>query len=384
MNIVDKVIEEWAWRCTNGYPQLDSEEDLRIFEGLFGINLQEASMKANTLAVKDLLIQKYPDLFSNMKKDYRIGNKGKISSEAFAEIIQREFGVAPEIIAPNSAGNNQNTKPDGSRQFSLFKFKTDKGPATLLLAGGPKEEGKERQEHGVIEAINSIQGVKTVKDTKGHTITGVLSAKKSPNVPVYRHEPYSDINLNIQGTDDPYLISAKGLTSPTLTGGGLQGIMLLSSEVQEFVKKFYEDAYQYYKEIFESHPELTLETNLYKTKYFRDVNRKIPEEIVLEIARGIPAVGGPVDAYYIGEMDVVPTIEGNTVTLNGNILPVEDFAKQEMYLHIKKRDGDYYFVDNLQTVNGVSMPRIFASKPDGTTAQSRLGSAKTLRGQVII
>jgi hypothetical protein len=384
MNIVDKVLQEWAWRCSKGYPQLDSEEDLRIFEGLFGINLQEASMRTSTLTARDILLQKYPDIFSKMSKDYRVGNKGKISSEAFAEIIQREFGTAPEIIAPDTADNNQNTKPDGSREFSLFKFQTEKGPATLILAGGPKKEKSERQEHGVIEAINSVEGVKTVKGNKGIEISGVLNAKKSPNVPGYKHEPYSDITLTIKDTDQPYLISAKGLISPTIAGGGLQGITLLSTEVQEFVKKFYEDAYEYYKKVFESHPELTPETNLQDTKYFKDVNRKVPENIVLEILKGTPAVGGPIDAYYIGEMDVVSFVEGNTITLNGDILPVEDFAKQELYIHIRKRDGNYYFVDSMQTVNGVTVPRIFAGKPNGTTAKSRLGTAKTPRGKVII
>ena len=384
MNLIDKVIEEWAWRCPKGYPQLDSEEDLRIFEGLFNINLTEASVKSNTLAAKQVLLQKYPEIFSSMKNDHRIGNKGKISSAQFADILEKEFGQAPEIAAPGTPQNNKNTKPDGSRQFSLFRFKTDKGNAALILAGGPKEETTERQEHGVINTINSIEGVKTVRDQNGHTIEGVLRAEKVGNIPGYRYEPYSDIKLVIQGTDDPFLISAKGLTSPVIAGGGLQGIMLLSPKVQEFVKQFYEDAYQYYKKIFEQHPELTPETNLYKTKYFRDVNRKVPEDIVLEIVKGIPAVGGEVDAYYIGDMDVQPQIQGNVITFNGNIKPVEEFAKRDLYLHIKKRDGDYYFVDNMQTVNGVTMPRIFASKPNGTTASSRLGSQTSLRGTVII
>ena len=83
-------------------------------------------------------------------------------------------------------------------------------------------------------------------------------------------------------------------------------------------------------------------------------------------------------------MNVQPQVEGNVITFNGNIKPVEEFAKQDLYLHIRKRDGDYYFVDNMQTVNGVTMPRIFASKPNGTTASSRLGSHTSLRGTVII
>lgn len=386
MDLLDKVIEEWAWRCSKGYPQLDSEEDLRIFEGLFNVNLIQESVKANTQTAKQLLLQKYPDTFSPMAASniYRIGNKGKISAADFATIIEDEFGNTPEYFAPGTVNNNKHTKPDGSRTFPLFRFKTEKGDAALILAGGSKEETSERQEHGVINTINSIEGVKTIKDQNGHTIEGVLRAEKMPMIPGYKHEPYSDIKLVIQGTDDPFLISAKGLAAPTVAGGGLQGIMKLSTPVQEFVKKFYEDAYQYYKKIFEEHPDLTPETNLHRTGYFKDVNRKVPEEIVLEIVKGTPAVGGEVDAYYIGDMDVDPQIEGKTITFNGNFKPVEDFAKQDLYLHIRKRDGDYFFVDNMQTINGVTLPRIFASKPNGTTASSRLGSNTSLRGTVII
>ena len=126
MDLVDKIIKEWSWRCAKGYPQLDSEEDLRILEGLFNINLTEASLKANTLAAKQLLLQKYPDTFSDMKKYTRLGNTGKISPSEFAEIIKKEFGQTPEVIAPGTPLNNQNTKPDGSREFSLFKFKKKK------------------------------------------------------------------------------------------------------------------------------------------------------------------------------------------------------------------------------------------------------------------
>jgi hypothetical protein len=83
-------------------------------------------------------------------------------------------------------------------------------------------------------------------------------------------------------------------------------------------------------------------------------------------------------------MDVVTTVEGNTINLNGSFKPVEEFAKNELFLHIKKRDGDYFFTDNTQTVNGVTLPRIFASRPNGTTAQSRLGTLNAARGTVII
>ena len=53
-------------------------------------------------------------------------------------------------------------------------------------------------------------------------------------------------------------------------------------------------------------------------------------------------------------------------------------------MHIKKRSGDYYFTDDLQTINGVTMPLIFTNKPKGKMAKSRLGTNPKTRGQIII
>ena len=43
MNLIDKVILEWSYRTKKGYPDLNNEEDLRVFESMFGFDpLKEA------------------------------------------------------------------------------------------------------------------------------------------------------------------------------------------------------------------------------------------------------------------------------------------------------------------------------------------------------
>ena len=44
MNLIDKVILEWSYKTKKGYPDLSNEEDLRVFESLFGFNLNEANL----------------------------------------------------------------------------------------------------------------------------------------------------------------------------------------------------------------------------------------------------------------------------------------------------------------------------------------------------
>jgi hypothetical protein len=97
-------------------------------------------------------------------------------------------------------------------------------------------------------------------------------------------------------------------------------------------------------------------------------------------------MGGPVDGYYIGPMEVEYEVKENKIILNGDLIPLEKFADkyEKIFMHIKKRSGDYYFTDDLQTVNGVTMPLIFTNKPGGKMAKSRLGANPKPRGQIII
>lgn len=45
MNLIDRVILEWSYRTDKGYPDLTNEKDLRVFESLFGFNLEEMAKK---------------------------------------------------------------------------------------------------------------------------------------------------------------------------------------------------------------------------------------------------------------------------------------------------------------------------------------------------
>ena len=39
MNIIDKVLLEWSYKTKKGYPDINNEEDVRVFESMFGIEL---------------------------------------------------------------------------------------------------------------------------------------------------------------------------------------------------------------------------------------------------------------------------------------------------------------------------------------------------------
>ena len=41
MSLIDRTILEWAWMSEKGYPDINNENDLRVFESLFGFDLNE-------------------------------------------------------------------------------------------------------------------------------------------------------------------------------------------------------------------------------------------------------------------------------------------------------------------------------------------------------
>lgn len=386
MKLIDKVILEWSYRTKKGYPDIHSQEDIALFKSAFGFNI----LSEKKLEWKDLsdATRKYVRLSIIADK---ISNKTPFELETGEKTIlifsKSEYA---ELFANQEVDKIRSIGGVRINLFPFFKdvngndiaFRDIKKTKELGGTGGTKAQTSERQERSLIEAINNVEGIKTLKGANGTTITNIVSAEKQPDPP--RAEAYADIRLNLKG-GEVYLLSAKGSQTPSIAGGGLAGITQISSDLAIFVKKFYEDAYKYYKTIADRE-NIKSDTNLYLTPTFKDVNREIPQDVVLDMLRGNEAMGGPVDGYYIGPMDVEVNVQGNTISTNGNIFSIESYAKKypSLYAHIKKRSGDYFFTDALQTVNNFSMPLIFTNKPGGKMAKSRFGVNTKPRGKVVI
>ena len=46
MNLIDKVLLEWSYKTKKGYPDINSQEDMDLFESMFGFNLKEGDTSA--------------------------------------------------------------------------------------------------------------------------------------------------------------------------------------------------------------------------------------------------------------------------------------------------------------------------------------------------
>lgn len=391
MNVFDKFFTKFAYKFPKGYPDMNNEQDILLLESLLKDIIGEAIILEKSLA--------WADLSNESRKYYRLtiiddkikqGTPFKLE-DGREEVLTYIDDSYSDLFANQKVEDIKNIIGNRTNTFPLFKdsqgnklgFSAISKTKELGGTGGTKAQTSERQERSLIDAINSVEGVKTLVGANGGSIPNILKAEKQPDPP--RAEAYADLRLIREG-EEPYLLSAKGLATPSIAGGGLTGITQINDELANFVADFYQDAYDYYKEIMDSTPEIDYDTNLYKTAYFKDINRVIPKDLVMDMLRGNKAMGGPVDGYYIGPMDVQYEVKGNKIITNGNIIPLEEFAEKydKLYLHIKKRSGDYYFTDALQTVNGITMPLIFTNKPGGKMAKSRFGANPKPRGQVII
>ena len=60
MNLIDKVILEWSYKTKKGYPDINSQEDMALFESMFGFTLnEEVKNKANTIKAVKAIVAKY-------------------------------------------------------------------------------------------------------------------------------------------------------------------------------------------------------------------------------------------------------------------------------------------------------------------------------------
>ena len=95
MDLLDKVLLEWSARTDKGYPDFNNEQDLALFESMFGFSLNEQEEeKEDTNKLKDELINliKNADLSSKELKTYlkSITDKG-LTGKIRDKLISKGF-----------------------------------------------------------------------------------------------------------------------------------------------------------------------------------------------------------------------------------------------------------------------------------------------------
>jgi|TARA_B110000259_G_scaffold84454_1_gene98550 hypothetical protein len=388
MDNITKYLNRIAYKFPKGYPDMNNDQDKAMLFEMIEDIISEKALAWNDIAGESRKLVRITTIANKIqdKTPFTLQDGEREVVLSFNDPSYEDLFTNQKVDALRDIGGRSinNFKFFVDSEGNEYSFKQIKKTKELGGTGGSKAQTSERQERGLIDAINSVEGIKTLVGKNGFEISNVIKAEKQPDPP--RAEAYADLRLIRDKGLDPYLLSAKGIATPSIAGGGLTGITQINDRLANFVADFYQDSYEYYKEIFDANDEITYDTNLYKTSYMRDVNRPVPVDLIDDMLRGNKAMGGPVDGYYIGPMEVTYEVEGNKIITNGDLIPLETFADKydKIFMHIKKRSGDYFFTDALQTVNGVTMPLIFTNKPGGKMAKSRLGTNPKSRGQIII
>ena len=134
MNLIDKAILEWSYKTRKGYPDINNQEDIALFESMFGFSLTEGIAEKN---IRKELIDKNPGFFKTQSADSRIANIKKISAEEFVEKIKSTFNIDNVTVhPPNSGPNKKSITPAASSKFNMFEFEVDGKQIRLLLSGG--------------------------------------------------------------------------------------------------------------------------------------------------------------------------------------------------------------------------------------------------------
>jgi uncharacterized protein YbcI len=221
----------------------------------------------------------------------------------------------------------------------------------------------ERQEQGVIDGIK-----KAIKANAGNPVTvkagsviikGVINADKYNGRQSSGSEPYTDVVLHLHNKKKINL-SLKGLSAPSLAGGGLRGLELA---VPGISGKFMKEAYKHLKNI--------LKLNI--GDKVPDVFGKIGSSEKLKIVVGNVAMGGPIDYMYIGPMSVLASYDTkkNIVTLNGTLTEADKYARtHDLYFRLRARREDQRFDPSSFDNSGI--PKIYGKSPSKGDSAGRI------------
>jgi hypothetical protein len=150
MNVIDKILNEWSYRCHDGIVDMNDPTKISILnEILEEIGFQETIQEIMSLRkeVIDTLINNYKDELGPHSRPGRIKNIGNIKPEDFILKIKETFKV-PEV-KKIEAGSPEN--PSMSNPAFEFKYKNQ----NIIIVLGKEAPGLEAEKNQ-INYINNI------------------------------------------------------------------------------------------------------------------------------------------------------------------------------------------------------------------------------------
>ena len=116
MNIIDRVLLEWSYKTKKGYPDINSQEDMALFESIFGFKLGESNMSGKATG--------YPSVTGTFEKYVR----DKEDSKTFMYTADRDTTLIP------TSENDEQISIKKGEEFNIIT----NSESDLIQKGGSK------------------------------------------------------------------------------------------------------------------------------------------------------------------------------------------------------------------------------------------------------
>lgn len=212
MNLIDKAILEWSYRTKKGYPDLNNEEDIRVFESLFGFNLKTEAKKpfeflsSQAQEVAKTISQELNVSLENIKAhnkstiiiltdENRAGLFNQLEDLGFERDfnipgssqggVKNEDGIAI-IIKPLSMQGAQSAGKANEADFNALinsHVEQNGGPITVILKGNGKvlkyKNVQESIDASAVDATKFFKADSQLVDSSGKVLANISLKKRN-------------------------------------------------------------------------------------------------------------------------------------------------------------------------------------------------------------
>ena len=153
MELIDKILLEWSYRCEKGYPDLNNKEDLKIFEEVFKVKLDEINSQGfRPLGFSELKKRGGPRL----KKVHSFIETGKpfTNSQEEEVILKYNDNTYADLFANADIQGLKDIGKSSINNFPFFKDEKGNNYSFNMLLKTPDFGGKGKGSGTVVEDEN--------------------------------------------------------------------------------------------------------------------------------------------------------------------------------------------------------------------------------------